>query len=105
MVLIEKGVEFQIRETFESAMRFGEAALTAVGVPEQEAAEILAEVRQRDLERLELQIAGGMFAGAGLLKGNIPVPAPLTQPKRAGRAMNPEAVAVLASEGAEERVD
>jgi glutathione-regulated potassium-efflux system protein KefB len=102
MTLIQKGVEFQIRETFESAMRFGEAALTALGVPDEEASEILAEVRRLDTERLELQIAGGMFAGQGLLKGNLPVPTPLTQPKHAGRAMNPEAAAVLAEQAQKE---
>ena len=35
--LIGAGVDYEIRETFESAMKFGEAALVALGVPEAEA--------------------------------------------------------------------
>src|SRR5690606_4063953 len=85
IAMIEKGVDYQIRETLESALRFGEAALTAVAVPQEEAAEILAEVRRLDGERLQLQIAGGIHAGAALIKGNMPVPTPLTQPLRPGR--------------------
>lgn len=98
IAMIEKGVDYQIRETLESALRFGEEALTAVRVPPEEAAEILAEVRRLDTERLELQIAGGIYAGAALIKGNMPVPTPLTQPSRAGRALNPETAAVLQGE-------
>ena len=44
--LVQAGVDVQIRETFESAMRFGEAALRELGVPADEAAEIAAEVAQ-----------------------------------------------------------
>ena len=46
--LIHAGVDYQIRETFESAMLMGEAALVGLGVPEDEAAEITADVRRRD---------------------------------------------------------
>ena len=35
--LLNAGVDYQVRETFKSAMRFGEAALVALGVPEDEA--------------------------------------------------------------------
>ncbi len=98
MALIEQGVDYQIRETLESAMQFGRAALSALAIPEHEADELVAEVRRLDLERLELQLAGGMYAGSALLKGNMPVPAPLTEPTRPGRAMNPEAELALAGE-------
>ncbi|HEY6729248.1 MAG TPA: monovalent cation:proton antiporter-2 (CPA2) family protein [Polyangiaceae bacterium] len=98
IAMIEKGVDYQMRETLESALRFGEAALRAVAVPEDEAAEILAEVRTLDAERLQLQVAGGFYAGTALIKGNMPVPTPLTQPSRSGRALNPETAAVLQEE-------
>lgn len=62
--LIGAGVDYEIRETFESAMAFGEAALVALGVPADEAVETLAGVRKRDAERLALQVDGGLLAGA-----------------------------------------
>src|SRR5690606_66486 len=62
--LLRRGVEFEIRELFESAVAFGRAALEAVGVPEEEAAAIIEDVRRRDAERLRLQQTGGIMAGA-----------------------------------------
>lgn len=84
MDLVRVGVDFQIRETFESAMVFGEAALTALGVPEDEAAEIADDVRRRDAERFDLQVAGDIHSGTSLIRGNAPIPTPLTKPRRAG---------------------
>jgi glutathione-regulated potassium-efflux system protein KefB len=55
--LVQAGVDYQIRETFESAMRFGEAALMELGVSQDEASEISDDVRRRDAERFELQMA------------------------------------------------
>jgi glutathione-regulated potassium-efflux system protein KefB len=95
--LIEAGAAFQIRETLESAMAFGGAALAELGVSEDEAEELMAEVRRRDAERLELQISGGMHAGDDLLKGNAPRPTPLATPMRTGRAGNEEAASALSA--------
>ena len=53
--LVEAGVDVQIRETFESALKFGEAALRELGVPEDEAAETAADIRRRDAERFALE--------------------------------------------------
>jgi len=85
MDLIRAGVEYQIRETFESAMAFGTAVLLGMGVPQEEADEIAGDVRRRDEERLDLQVASDIHAGTSLVHGNAPVPAPLTKPKSAGR--------------------
>lgn len=85
MDLIRAGVDYQIRETFESAMVFGGEVLRALGVPEEEAAEIVEDVRRRDAERLDLQVASDIHAGQDLIHyGNQPTPAPLTKPKVAG---------------------
>jgi glutathione-regulated potassium-efflux system protein KefB len=92
--LIGAGVDYQIRETFHSAMAFGQAALLQLGVPEEEAAAIAAEVRRRDAERLELEIAGGLAAGAALIHGNVPKPTPFTTPKRAAEPLSEETAAV-----------
>lgn len=93
--LIKEGVHYQIRETLESAMVFGEAVLKALGVPPEEAAQISAENRDRDSERLELQLSGGMYAGRSLLRGNVSVPTPLIPPKREGKVMDGETAAAI----------
>ena len=93
--LIKMGVDYQIRETFESALAFGENTLVGLGVDRQEAADIIADVRRRDAERLDLQLAGGIRAGRDLMKGNAPVPGPLIKPRQTGRALNEETASVL----------
>jgi glutathione-regulated potassium-efflux system protein KefB len=105
MKLVEVGVDYQIRETFESALLFGRTTLERLGVEPEAAAEVILDVRRRDEARLEAQIAGGLQAGRGFFKGNMPapVPAPLAPPRSRGRAMNEEAADALdqaAREGA-----
>jgi glutathione-regulated potassium-efflux system protein KefB len=81
--LIKDGVDLQVRETFESALVLGALALKELGVPKEEAAEIVADIRRRDAERFQLEIVGGgLAAGAGLLIGNKMKPTPLVPPKR-----------------------
>ncbi len=53
--LINAGVDYQIRETFESAVNFGAAALVELGVAADDAARIANERRRRDAERFELE--------------------------------------------------
>jgi len=92
--MVEAGVDFQIRETFESALSFGAAALRELGVPVDEAAGAAEDVRRRDAERFSREIAsGGYQAGISLLRTNVPgaakqAPAPLVTPQREGRALN-----------------
>ncbi|TJV03905.1 MAG: potassium transporter, partial [Mesorhizobium sp.] len=95
--LIRAGVDYQLRETFESALVFGGSALEALGVDPEEVAEVIEDVRRRDTARIETQLAEGIRAGQRFLKGNIgtPIPTPLAQPRRAGRALNEETAGVL----------
>lgn len=91
--LVNDGVDLQVRETFESAVRFGELALREVGVPEEEAAEVASEVRRLDAERFELEIASNdTRAGIPLIIKNtqphVPTPTPLTAPRRASRRLD-----------------
>jgi glutathione-regulated potassium-efflux system protein KefB len=97
--LIGAGVDFQVRETFESALAFSESALRMLGVPPEEASEVVAEVRRRDAERLQLELAGGMGAGQALVRGNAPKPTPFTQPTRPSQALSEETAAVTAEQG------
>jgi glutathione-regulated potassium-efflux system protein KefB len=85
MDLVRAGVEFQLRETFESAIAFGTAVLLGMGVPKDDAIEISEDVRRRDDERLDLQVASDIYAGRDLIHSNKPTPAPLTKPKAAGK--------------------
>lgn len=91
--LVKAGVDYQIRETMESALQFSGAVLRELGVNEFDIAETIEEVRERDAQRLEVQIAGGIEAGKSLIRGNMatPQPAPLTVPSRGARALNEEA--------------
>jgi glutathione-regulated potassium-efflux system protein KefB len=92
--LIGAGVDYEIRETFESAMKFGEAALMALGVSSEDAVETLEGVRSRDAERLQLQIGGGIAAGRDLTFKNQPQPTPLTKPKREAKPLSQETAVV-----------
>ena len=95
--LIGAGVDYEIRETFESAMKFGEAALVALGVAAEDAAETIADVRRRDIERLQLQVGGGITAGRHLTFKNEPQPTPLVKPKREAQPLNEETAVVADS--------
>ncbi|MCP1539468.1 monovalent cation:proton antiporter-2 (CPA2) family protein [Methylorubrum extorquens] len=72
--LIEAGVAYQMRETLESAFALGEQALVTIGADPDAAGEIMAEVRRRDAERLDLQVVGGLYAGRDLIRGNASMP-------------------------------
>jgi glutathione-regulated potassium-efflux system protein KefB len=93
--LLGAGVAYEIRETFESAMAFGEAALRGLGFSPEEAAATAADVRERDRVRLQIQQAEGIYAGREYFR---PTPTPLTPPKRSGRPLS-EQTAVLAEDG------
>jgi len=91
--LVNAGVDVQIRETFESAVVFGAQALHALGVPEEEAEAIAAQVRRLDTERFELEIASNdTRAGIPLIIKNTaapgPRPAPLIRPRRESKLLN-----------------
>lgn len=81
--LIKAGVAFQIRETFESALVFSQAVLTGLGFDEACARDAIREVRQRDSERVELELVGGMEGDRKLVRGNLatPEPRPLFKPR------------------------
>jgi glutathione-regulated potassium-efflux system protein KefB len=95
--LIAAGVDYQIRETFESAMSFGEQVLEGLGFEAGVVAETMADVRARDRERLELQVVGGITAGRSLMRGNLstPEPEPLARPQHEARTLNEGAAAVI----------
>ncbi|GGK07410.1 monovalent cation:proton antiporter-2 (CPA2) family protein [Luteimonas terricola] len=88
--LVAAGVDVAIRETFGSALQFGEAALRQLDVDPDEAARITAEVRKLEAERFELERSAGIGAGAKMMRTNTgPKPTPLTPPRRQARVLGP----------------
>ncbi|NUG24127.1 monovalent cation:proton antiporter-2 (CPA2) family protein [Acinetobacter lactucae] len=91
--LVKQKVDFMIRETFESAIKFGEVILQELGVDEDEVVRISEEIRDLDNERFETEIAADdVNAGVGMQYTHThPRPtAPLIRPKREGRILNKE---------------
>jgi monovalent cation:proton antiporter-2 (CPA2) family protein len=68
--LVKAGVDYPVRETFESAIKFARAALDRLGEPEDAIDDAIEELRRRDEERFALQLTGGMYAGRELMVGN-----------------------------------
>ena len=93
--LIKLGVDFQLRETFESAMAFGAAVLKQLGLSPEEVAEVADNVRQRDTERLQLQMTGDMQQVIEQFQSSRWAPTPLTRPQRTGQPLNEEAADVM----------
>jgi hypothetical protein len=92
--LIKKGVNFELRETLESALSFGRAALEGLGLDSELAAQVQDDVRRRDLERLALQQAGGLLVGTDVWLRK-PRPEPLVVPGRRAKGINPEAETII----------
>jgi glutathione-regulated potassium-efflux system protein KefB len=76
---------------------FSQRVLVDLGVDEAEAGELVLDVRRRDEQRLEMQIAGGLGAGMTLMRGNIATtqPAPLVTPRKEAKALNEEAAEAI----------
>ncbi|MDO5612147.1 MAG: monovalent cation:proton antiporter-2 (CPA2) family protein [Paracoccus sp. (in: a-proteobacteria)] len=77
--LIRAGVDFQIRETLESALVMGAQGLRELGLSEAEITLTTEDIRRRDAERLTMQIQGEMRDGLDRLVR--PTPEPLTAPR------------------------
>jgi glutathione-regulated potassium-efflux system protein KefB len=92
--LIAKGADFELRETYESALLFGRKTLEALGLDPERVAAVEQFVRQRDLDWLVLQEAEGLAAGVDLLRTRM-VHEPLSRPARAARPLNPEAQEII----------
>jgi glutathione-regulated potassium-efflux system protein KefB len=92
--LIAKGVDFELRETYESALVFGRNTLEGLGFDPERATTVEEFVRRRDLERLALQQAEGISAGVDLLHTRM-VHAPLSAPTREVKPLNPEAEEII----------
>ncbi|MCI9865371.1 cation:proton antiporter [Rhizobium skierniewicense] len=68
--LLKAGVDYQIRETYESALDFSGKVLTAIGEETDLAERLVEEFRDVDRERFALEVVGGIYAGRSLVRGN-----------------------------------
>jgi glutathione-regulated potassium-efflux system protein KefB len=68
--LVHAGVDFQIRETFESAVTFSRETLKALGEDDDVAEDVVEDFRDVDRERFALETVGGIYAGRQLIRGN-----------------------------------
>ncbi|MCM2291312.1 monovalent cation:proton antiporter-2 (CPA2) family protein [Allorhizobium sp. BGMRC 0089] len=75
-----RNVEYELRETLESGLKFGRMTIEALGVEEEMAREIEEDIRRRDEERLQIQAVEGPQGGAHMMYVR---PEPLIRPKRA----------------------
>ena len=70
IALVKAGVDYQIREVFESALLLSGETLKALGSSDEEIADLLQGVRDRDRQRFAAQVVGGLAAGRDLLLSN-----------------------------------
>lgn len=80
MELIRAGVDYEIRETVESALLMGAEGLRRLGWDENTVSEALDDVRRRDAQRLTEQVQGDIMSGREKML-TAPVPEPLAPTK------------------------
>jgi glutathione-regulated potassium-efflux system protein KefB len=89
--LIAAGADYQLREMFESALKFGGEALRQFGTDPIEIEDILLGVRERDRQRFAAQLVGGIAAGRDLLLSNAE-----DQARESGAVAGPSEPALIA---------
>jgi glutathione-regulated potassium-efflux system protein KefB len=92
--LVQAGVDYQIRETFESALAFSGAVMRELNFDDETIADVIADVRSRDAQRLQLELVSGLDAGRIMVRGNMPTPqpTPFIPPRREGQVINEQIV-------------
>ena len=86
--LLAKGVEYELRETLHSALRFGRDMLVSLGMSGEEADAVREDVERRDQKRLQRQRVDGIEGGMDLLATEPHTPEPLAPPEREGEIIN-----------------
>jgi monovalent cation:proton antiporter-2 (CPA2) family protein len=102
--LLEHGAHYQLRETFESAIAFGRAALVGMGLQPERVAQVEEDIRQRDRDRFAMQQQGrDVQAGTDKLYVRpAPRPEPFIPPQRQAVALNPPPAGESGSEPKDE---
>jgi monovalent cation:proton antiporter-2 (CPA2) family protein len=106
MELLEKGADYQLRETLESAIAFGKQALEALELAPERIQELEESFRDRDRARFAIQQQEGITAGRDQLHTRpAPRPEPFVSPRRKGVALNPEEVAAEVTKAEDDDAD
>ncbi|MDP2698541.1 monovalent cation:proton antiporter-2 (CPA2) family protein [Thalassospira sp.] len=87
--LIRAGVDYQVRETVESAYLMGTAGLRALGFAEIDIEEATDDIRQRDTDRLSEQVQGNIMSGRDRLLTQ-PIPEPLSGRSASNQVPSPK---------------
>lgn len=95
--LLAKDVNYELRETFESANRFGRKTLEAIGIDPDRAAIVEDFIRTRDRDRIAIQQAEGIYAGIDMLRLR-PRMTPFSEPAHEATPLNPEAGDIIREE-------
>lgn len=103
--LRQKKVDYELRESVESAFRLGAEALRRLDVQEDRVVEISSDVRARDDRRLDLQVDGDISSGQDHLHTNTPTPEPLRAPIQKARPMSEETEEIVEQSGTEIQVE
>jgi monovalent cation:proton antiporter-2 (CPA2) family protein len=98
--LLAKNVDYELRETFESANRFGRKTLEAIGIDPDRAALVEDFIRTRDRDRIAIQQAEGIYAGIDMLRQR-PTMTPFSEPVRGAKPLNEEAEEIIKEEKVE----
>ena len=105
LVLLDKEVTFQRRETMDSAIAFAREALIALGDDEERARDIEAHVRRRDEDRLRYQhIEGSLEKGYAKWREVTPEPLTLRRPQTTMKA-DPEPLPAPEPVGVDSQTD
>jgi CPA2 family monovalent cation:H+ antiporter-2 len=88
--LLGKGVEYELRETYESAVVFGAQTLLGLGIPAAEVDATVTDVRRRDADRLALQVGGDLYAPGPFGPRRDVEPEPLVAPAHRTEARQTE---------------
>ena len=97
--LMNLEVDYQVRETFESALVFGRAMLEELGREASQASAIVDDVRRRDVARLIMQKSEGIMGGADMLHGTRLEPKPLTDPRKRAHGLTEETRDIIGEDG------
>jgi CPA2 family monovalent cation:H+ antiporter-2 len=99
---MERGVDYQLRETFESALVFGGKMLEGLGLSHDEATDIVDDIRHLDYERLLVQRSEGIQAGRHMLHTKPVKPEPLIEPRTESEALDDISREIVESANMEE---
>jgi monovalent cation:H+ antiporter-2, CPA2 family len=87
LALRASGVHYELRETVESGLVFGRETLAELGMDQEQAELIMADMRRRDEDRLAVQAVEGIAAGRDMLLTK-PTPEPLVPPRRESKRLD-----------------